>query len=169
MAGRARSPSREARAVSLDRPAVAPVPSVPPQRAEPRPAGKDLRRAGLLVVAVGLLLLSLVAGDALAGAELGGRGDDALRGAGHDDRLAGFGGEDGIWGLAGDDGLSGGGDADELYGGPGRDELYGGAGDDFLEAKDGGRDYVDCGPGRDAASVDLEDLVSRSCETVYPA
>jgi Ca2+-binding RTX toxin-like protein len=83
--------------------------------------------------------------------------------------MAGFGGEDGIWGLSGDDGLSGGGNADELFGGPGRGELYGGAGDDFLEAKDGGRDYVDCGPGRDAASVDLEDLVSRSCETVYPA
>lgn len=155
--------------MSLKRPAVAPVPPVPPHHAEPRPAGEDLRRAGLLVVAVGLLLLSLAARDALAGAELGGRGDDALRGAGHDDRLAGFGGEDGIWGLEGDDGLSGGGGADELYGGPGRDELYGGAGNDFLEAKDGGRDYVDCGPGHDSASVDPEDLVSRSCETVYPA
>lgn len=155
--------------MSLKRPAVAPVPPVPPRQTEPRPAGKDLRRAGLPVVAVGLLLLSLAAGDALAGAELGGRGDDALRGAGHDDRLAGFGGEDGIWGLGGADGLSGGAGGDELYGGPGRDVLYGGAGDDFLEAKDGGRDYVDCGTGRDAASVDPEDLVSRSCETVYPA
>ncbi len=155
--------------MSLKRPAVAPVPLVPPHHAEPRPADEDLRRSGLLVVAVGLLLLSLAARDALAGAELGGRGDDALRGAGHDDRLAGFGGEDGIWGLEGDDGLSGGRGADELYGGPGRDELYGGDGNDFLEAKDGGRDYVDCGPGRDAASVDPEDLVSRNCETVYPA
>jgi len=153
--------------VSLKRPAV--VTPVPPQRGETRPAGKDLRRAGLLVVAVGLLLLSLAAGDALAGAELGGRGDDALRGSGQADRLAGFGGEDGIWGLGGDDGLSGGGGEDKLYGGPGRDELLGGAGDDFLEAKDGGRDYVDCGPGHDSASVDPEDLVSRTCETVYPA
>lgn len=153
----------------LKRPVVVPVPPAPPQRAEPRPAGKGLRRAGLLVVAVGLLLLSLAAGDALAGAELGGRGDDQLRGAARDDRLAGFGGEDGILGLGGGDWLSGGGGADELYGGPGRDVLYGGAGDDFLEAKDGGRDYVDCGGGRDAASVDPEDLVSRSCETVYPA
>lgn len=142
--------------MSLKRPAVAPVPPGPPRRAEPRPAGKDLRQAGLLVVAVGLLLLSLAEGD-------------ALRGAAQDDRLAGFGGEDGIWGLEGDDGLSGGVGGDELYGGPGRDVLYGGAGDDFLEAKDGGRDYVDCGTGRDAASVDPEDLVSRSCEMVYPA
>ncbi len=155
--------------MSLKRPVVAPVALVPPQRAESRPAGKDLRRAGLLVVAVGLLLLSLAAGDALAGAELGGRGDDELSGAAQDDRLAGFGGEDGIWGLEGDDGLSGGAGGDELYGGPGQDVLYGGAGDDFLEAKDGGRDYVDCGTGRDAASVDPEDLVSRDCETIYPA
>jgi Ca2+-binding RTX toxin-like protein len=83
--------------------------------------------------------------------------------------LAGLGGEDGIWGLVGDAGLSGGAGGDDLYGSPGRDELYGGAGDDFLEAKDGGRDYMNCGPGRDAASVDLEDLVSRSCEAIYPA
>jgi Ca2+-binding RTX toxin-like protein len=120
-------------------------------------------------VVVGLVLLSLAAGDALAGAELGGRGDDALRGSELDDRLAGFGGEDGIWGLAGDDGLSGGGGVDELYGGPGRDTLLGGAGDDFLTTKDGERDYIDCGPGEDAASVDMQDLVSCTCETVYAA
>lgn len=115
------------------------------------------------------MLLSLAAGDALAGAELGGRGDDVLRGSDLDDRLAGFGGEDGIWGLAGDDGLSGGGGDDELYGGPGRDALLGGAGEDFLETKDGDRDYVDCGHGEDAASVDMKDRVSRTCETIYAA
>ena len=67
------------------------------------------------------------------------------------------GGEDGIWGLE-DDGLSGGEGGDELYGG-----------EDFPGAKDGGRDYVNCGPGRDAASGDPEDPVSRSCEAIYPA
>ena len=118
---------------------------------------------------VGLLLLSLAAGDALAGAELGGRGNDALRGSDLDDRLAGFGGEEEIWGFAGDDGLSGGGGEDELYGGPGCDALLGGAGDDFLETKDGERDYVDCGPSEDVASVDMHDRVSRTCEKVYAA
>ena len=132
-------------------------------------SGKGLRQSGFLVVVVGLLLLSLAAGDALAGAELGGRGHDVLRGSDLDDRLAGFGGEDGIWGMEGDDGLSGGGGADELYGGPGRDTLLGGAGDDFLETKDGERDYVDCGPGEDAASVDMQDRVSRTCESIYAA
>jgi Ca2+-binding RTX toxin-like protein len=135
---------------------------------ESRTAGKGLRQLGLLVVTVGLWLLVLVAGDALAGAELGARDDDALRGSDLNDRLAGFGGEDGIWGLAGD-GLSGGGGDDEIYGGPGRDVLLGGAGDDFLETKDGERDYVDCGPGQDAASVDMQDRVSRTCEMIYAA
>ena len=64
--------------------------------------------------------------------------------------------------------LAGGGD-DELYGGPGRDALLGGAGDDFIEAKDGHRDYVWCGPGDDVVSVDLGDRVARNCETLYPA
>jgi Ca2+-binding RTX toxin-like protein len=68
--------------------------------------------------------------------------------------------EDEIWGLASDD---------ELYGGPGRDAMLGGARDDFLESKDGERDYVDCGPGEDVASVDMQDRVSRTCETIYAA
>ena len=45
-----------------------------------------MQLSGALVVVVGLLLLSLAAGDALAG-------DDALRGSGVGDRLAGFEGE----------------------------------------------------------------------------
>ena len=52
-----------------------------------------MRLSGALVVVVGLLLLSLAAGDALAGAGLGGRGADALCGSGVGDRLAGFEGE----------------------------------------------------------------------------
>ena len=55
-------------------------------RTESPPAGKGLQLSGALVVVVGLLLLSLAAGDALAG-------DDALRGSGVGDRLAGFEGE----------------------------------------------------------------------------
>lgn len=138
-------------------------------RTESPPAGKGLQLSGALVVVVGLLLLSLAAGHALAGAGLGGRGDDALRGSGVGDRLAGFGEEDRMRGLAGKDGLSGGGGDDELYGGQGRDALLGGKADDFLETKDGERDYVDCGPGGDAVSVDMEDRVSRTCETIYAA
>lgn len=113
--------------------------------------------SGSLLVMVGALMLALAAGDALADVELGARGDDALRGTGGGER------------RAGDDALSGGDGDDELYGGPGRDTLLGGAGDDFIEAKDGERDYVWCGPGKDVVSVDLGDRVARNCETLYPA
>lgn len=127
------------------------------------------RWAGLVFVALGTLAMALAAGDALAGARSGGE-DDTLRGSGSGESLSG---------LAGDDSLFGGGGDDELYGGPGRDLLLGGGGDDFVEAKDGGRDYVDCGLGQDVASADggeaggeksseVADRVAPSCETVYP-
>lgn len=159
---------REVRVLSLD-----PITTVrPAQAALPRetlPGGqRKARLTGALLVAAATLLLALAAGDALAGTLDGGRGDDALRGSGHDERLAGFGGEDELWGLDEEDVLFGGEGSDELYGGGGRDTLFGGAGDDFAETKDGARDYVECGPGLDVASVDFGDLVSRSCERVYP-
>jgi Ca2+-binding RTX toxin-like protein len=168
---RTRSPRRrEVHAVSLKQEtAVPPAELAPVRRKEAHLVERESRLTGTLLVVVGALLLALAAGEALADAELGGGGDDALRGADGGQRLAGFGGEDGIWGLAGDDGLSGGGGDDELYGGPGRDALLGGAGDDFIEAKDGQRDYVWCGPGDDVVSVDLGDRVARNCETLYPA
>jgi Ca2+-binding RTX toxin-like protein len=52
-----------------------------------------------------------------------------------------------------------------LNGGAGTDRLYGGPGNDVLRARDGQRDVVDCGPGRDTAYVDRLDRVS-GCETV---
>jgi Ca2+-binding RTX toxin-like protein len=127
---------------------------------------KETRRAGFLVVAIGAVLLGGLAVDvALASAVLG--GGDSLRGSGGGETLVGLGGGDETWGLAGDDALSGGGGDDELYGGPGHDALLGGAGDDFIEARDGERDYVWCGPGDDAVSVDPADRVARNCETLY--
>ena len=117
---------------------------------------------------VGVLLLLLAAGDALAGVELGGGGDNTLRGSGRADRLAGFNGADTLYGGAGDDTLYGGAGKDEIYGAAGGDDVLAGAGDDFVEAKDGAVDRVGCGPGDDSASVDREDLVSPDCEAVYP-
>lgn len=150
-----------------------PITTVRPARpALPREAlragQRKTRLLGASLVAAAVLLLVLAAGDALAGTLAGGAGDDALRGSGQDERLAGFGGEDALWGLDGEDVLFGGAGDDELYGGGERDTLVGGAGDDFVETKDGARDYVECGPGTDVASVDFGDLVSRSCESVYP-
>jgi Ca2+-binding RTX toxin-like protein len=54
---------------------------------------------------------------------------------------------------------------DVLYGGAGSDRLYGGPGNDTLRARDGQRDVVDCGPGRDIAYVDRIDRVS-ACERI---
>lgn len=143
----------------------------------PRPGGRQAGRrrsegatrwAGVLVAAVGTLLLCLAAGDALADVEFGGGRDDVLRGSAEDDRLAGFNGGDGLYGGAGTDSLYGGAGGDEIYGGTGADDVLAGTGDDFVETKDGAVDLVGCGPGRDSASVDPIDRVSADCEAVYP-
>lgn len=152
--------------MSLKQETVSPVfPEPRPDAEEARGAGKNSRWLGFALVVLGVVLISLAATDALAGT---GDGSDTLRGSESADRLDGFAGDDLINGSAGDDTLSGGDGADEVYGGPGSDLLFGGAGEDFIEAKDGGADYVDCGAGDDVASVDDGDRVSPACETVYP-
>jgi Tol biopolymer transport system component len=60
------------------------------------------------------------------------------------------------------------GGADDVDGRGGRDVLQGGAGNDVLRARDGQRDIVECGPGRDVAIVDRRDVV-RACERVLRA
>jgi hypothetical protein len=59
--------------------------------------------------------------------------------------------------------LDGGPGADDITGGRGTDGLYGGAGDDRIDAADGAVDVVDCGAGRDRATVDRVDRVT-GCE-----
>ena len=140
---------------------------LPAPRRERGPAKAGTRWAGILIGSIGALLLCLAAGETLAGVELGGVGDDDLRGAAGGDRLAGFDGRDVLRGGAEDDAIYGGAGADEVYAGPGEDAVLGGAGDDFIEAKDGAADRVGCGPGEDTVSVDREDLVSPDCEAVY--
>jgi RTX calcium-binding nonapeptide repeat (4 copies) len=98
--------------------------------------------------------------------------DDILGGEGPDHLDGGPGADD----LTGDDPrvphdrddsdiLDGGRGNDRLEGGPGRDRLYGGPDNDRISARDGERDLVDCGKGRDRAKVDSRDTVRR-CETV---
>jgi hypothetical protein len=81
---------------------------------------------------------------------------DTLTGTARDDSLDGRRGDDVLRGLGGND---------LLVGGAGRDRLYGGAGNDRLRARDSQRDVVDCGPGRDTATVDRKDVVT-GCEHV---
>lgn len=90
---------------------------------------------------------------------------DRITGTAANDVLYGLGGADVLLGLNGNDVLSGGRGDDRLDGGPGRDRLFGGPGNDTLRARDGTRDVVDCGPGRDTAVVDRVDRVS-GCELV---
>jgi Ca2+-binding RTX toxin-like protein len=84
-------------------------------------------------------------------------GDDALTGTPSADRLTGAGGNDRLSGMAGND---------VLIGGTGQDRLVGGTGDDRIGARDGERDIVDCGPGRDRVTADSLDAVRGNCEVV---
>ncbi len=85
---------------------------------------------------------------------------DSLTGSASDDRIFGHGGDDRIDGRAGDD---------TVYGGDGRDVLMGARGDDHLFARDGERDQISCGPGRDTVVVDKRDVVAADCESVHRA
>lgn len=129
--------------------------------------------------------LKLPAGcPAADGVIAGGPGDDTRNGtAGRDlmlgaagaDTLAGLGGADCLYGQAADDRLTGGPGADRLFGGSGRDRLAGGsgtdrfsggAGADRISARDGRRERISCGSGRDIVTADRNDRVARDCEIV---
>lgn len=128
------------------------------------------------------------------GVYVGGDGPDAFHliftngqvtaGAGAD-VVTGGDGADAIDGGPGDDALSGGFGDDRITGGPGRDAIGGdrtaaceygpifgsctiGSGNDTIEARDGEKDTIDCGPGADTAYVDAIDAVA-GCESVLLA
>jgi hypothetical protein len=94
-----------------------------------------------------------------AGADVlrGGAGHDALVGLAGNDLLSGLAGDDRLDGGAGDDVLAGGAGHDRLTGGSGGDRLDGGAGNDTIDARDGRRDTVVCGTGRDVVRHDPVD------------
>jgi RTX calcium-binding nonapeptide repeat (4 copies) len=97
--------------------------------------------------------------------ERGTTGGDRMFGTTSDDQLVARAGDDCLSGGRGDDLLAGGDGDDRLVGGPGRDRLLGGPGADVISARDGKRDVVRCGPGRDRARVDPVDSVA-GCELV---
>ncbi|MFL5768267.1 MAG: calcium-binding protein [Actinomycetota bacterium] len=109
---------------------------------------------------------------------VGGVSHDVLEGDGADNHLDGAHGRDSLFGGDGDDHLAGRKDGDKLFGerwndlligGENHDLLFGGPGDDHLDTKDGYADRAVCGEGTDVATVDAEDHVSASCETVNGA
>jgi hypothetical protein len=87
----------------------------------------------------------------------GGRGRDLMSGGPGNDRLDGGKGADMAVGGSGND---------RLKGGPGTDLIIGGSGKDTIDARDGKRDYVACGPGSDHVRADKQDVVERDCEHV---
>jgi hypothetical protein len=82
---------------------------------------------------------------------------DTLRGTTGPDQIFGRGANDRLFGYTGND---------LLVGGAGSDHIYGGPGNDRLEARDGTRDFLNCGSGRDTAVVDSIDVINRNCEIV---
>ncbi len=97
---------------------------------------------------------------------IGGPGVDRLTGSSGDDRLIGGSSSDRLSGGSGNDRVSGGSGHDRISGGPGRDVLHGNTGNDTISARDGARDTIDCGTGRDSVTADRFDRVARNCERV---
>ena len=81
------------------------------------------------------------------------------------DRLSGGAGNDTLSGGGGNDTLSGDAGNDTLTGGAGTNRYNAGTGADRVNARNGRRETVDCGPGRDSATLDTSD-VARGCERV---
>ena len=81
---------------------------------------------------------------------------DTLTGSPGKDRIFGYLGNDWLRGLAGDD---------VLIGGPGQDTVSGGPGNDLIRARDGVRDEIFCGLGKDRVFGDLRDRIHADCET----
>jgi hypothetical protein len=82
------------------------------------------------------------------------------------DIVLGYGGDDRILGSPGTDLLYGYRGNDELIGGRGEDWLHGQDGNDIIRSRDGRRDRVTCGPGRDVVIGDRRDRISHDCERV---
>ena len=96
----------------------------------------------------------------------GGSSNDVISAGSSNDRAAGDQGNDRVSGNSGNDTLFGNSGRDRLIGGSGSDRISGGSGNDSVSARDGRRDRINCGAGRDRVVADRRDVVSRNCERV---
>jgi len=85
---------------------------------------------------------------------------EVLRGKNRGDVLYGGGGDDTIHAAGGDD---------VIIGGPGHDRLFGGDGNDFFMAKDGRRDHLFGGAGKDVGAYDVKLDRHKSVEYYVPS
>ncbi|MDQ3934566.1 MAG: hypothetical protein M3340_08030 [Actinomycetota bacterium] len=117
--------------------------------------------------------------DIVLGDETGSGGADLVVGGSGSDRLFGMAGADLVTGDSGNDVVHGGDGVDRMKGGDGADTLddaartrqdpdsfSGGGGNDEIYSRDGRRDTVRCGSGRDVAKADRRDKVASDCERV---
>jgi Ca2+-binding RTX toxin-like protein len=86
-----------------------------------------------------------------------------MYGKGGDDAVQGGRGRDLIYRGYGDDWAAGDEGDDHLYARHGSDYAYGNEGADYINTKDGKRDHVNCGSGKDTFTTDGIDVV-RNCE-----
>ncbi len=102
----------------------------------------------------------LVTLDAIANDGAAGEGDNV----GNDvEDIFGADGPDKLTGSAKANTIDAGAGDDRVTGGSGKDAIFAGDGDDVVEARDGIVDRIDCGTGKDVATVDSND-VSKGCE-----
>jgi hypothetical protein len=117
-----------------------------------------------LIAVVGTLAATLSAAVSALRPVTGTSKGEVLRGSSKADQIRGYGGADRLYGYRGNDTIAGGAGADVVVGGLGSDRLYGGPGNDRINARDGVRDFVYCGSGRDTVMRDRRDALSRDCE-----
>jgi Tol biopolymer transport system component len=103
--------------------------------------------------------------DVLPCTQVGTWENDRIFGTPARDTIGGLPGADVIYGGTGSDFIDAGNGDDRIYPGPGRDTVIGKGGNDVIEARDGERDWIDCGAQHDIAVVDRIDVV-RHCEVV---
>lgn len=106
-----------------------------------------------------------LAGDGGGDLVFGLGGADRMRGKPGHDCLVGGPGRDRLFGDDGRDRLTGNGGADRLDGGSGENAFDAGPGDDRVNSRNGTRETVRCGPGRDSVVADRNDRL-RGCENV---
>ena len=95
----------------------------------------------------------------------GGSGNDRLEGGLGRDMMAGGAGNDYMFGGSDDDRMFGESGIDRMLAGGGRNQIDGGAGNDSIEVRNGERDRVICGSGRDSVRADRYDRLN-GCESV---
>ncbi len=140
--------------------------------------GDDVRGVERVIVHQGATLIGTNASEHLETFQVGAA--SRLVGRGGNDELRGSDGPDRIDGGPGNDTIDAGFGDDVIVGGPGRDAISadraGGEcgplwcklpfGNDRIDARDGQRDSISCGPGTDLVLADRVDIVARDCEKV---